>query len=451
MKKFLHWLFFIAIAISVSCTTERDDATPNPDPQETSGHKVSAEAALANLNALLPQLDGATRAGGRSVAELRTVHAAQLLPETRGEAAVPDLEELVYIANFSDGEGYAVLAADDRLPGILAIVDEGSLTPAQLVETARGEYDDPSNASVAPGVVQYLLGFGSGKIAPLYIGGDKPPVVTDSTKYPTGTRYVYGEWKQTENRSPMIQTKWDQCGPFDYFVVLDHPKCPVGCNPVATGQLVAHMAKKYDIGLYSVGGRPVDFGRLKRALGFAELDTMRTFSYYDVNIYSMEIANFLYGIGLELKTKYTPDGSPAPVSNTLNYLKKLQYKNVELRTFDSNTISDMIMKWLPVWTVGGPANNEHATHAWLIDGLCKQTRTVEQYSGLIFVAKYNQSRTLYHCNFGWGGRCDGYYATEVFDVADGPIFYDKYYGDKGYTENFDFSYDKQFIYYTSAY
>ena len=154
MKKFLHWLFFIAIAISVSCTTERDDATPNPDPQETSGHKVSAEAALANLNALLPQLDGATRAGGRSVAELRTVHAAQLLPETRGEAAVPDLEELVYIANFSDGEGYAVLAADDRLPGILAIVDEGSLTPAQLVETARGEYDEPSNFYLAPGVVQ---------------------------------------------------------------------------------------------------------------------------------------------------------------------------------------------------------------------------------------------------------------------------------------------------------
>ena len=43
MKKFLHWLFFIAIAISVSCTTERDDATPNPDPQEASGHKVSAD------------------------------------------------------------------------------------------------------------------------------------------------------------------------------------------------------------------------------------------------------------------------------------------------------------------------------------------------------------------------------------------------------------------------
>ncbi len=123
---------------------------------------------------------------------------------------------------------------------------------------------------------------------------------------------------------------------------------------------------------------------------------MRTFSYYDVNIYSMEIANFLYGIGLELKTKYTPDGSPAPVKQYAQLLEKLQYKNVELRTFDSNTISDMIMKWLPVWTVGGPANNEHATHAWLIDGLCKQTRTVEQYSGLIFVAKYNQSRTLYH-------------------------------------------------------
>ena len=109
----------------------------------------------------------------------------------------------------------------------------------------------------------------------------------------------------------------------------------------------------------------------------------------------MEIAEFPLWHRAGIKDKVYAGRKSCTSKQYAQLLEKLQYKNVELRTFDSNTISDMIMKWLPVWTVGGPANNEHATHAWLIDGLCKQTRTVEQYSGLIFVAKYNQSRTLY--------------------------------------------------------
>ncbi len=451
MKKFLHWLFFIAIAISVSCTTERDDATPNPDPQEASGHKVSAEQALADLNALLPQLDGATRAGGRSVAGLHTVHSAQLLPATRGEAAVPDLEDLVYIANFEDGAGYAVLAADDRLPSILAIVDEGSLSPAQLVETARGEYDDPSKAPVAPGVVQYLLGFGSGKIAPLYIGGDKPPVVTDSTKLPTGPRYVYGAWKKTAGRLPIIQTKWGQWKPFNQFVSREHLACPVGCNAVATGQMIATMLYNRGRNISSIGNRTVNWSNMDTVLNRAYKGSMRTFESSDINTYSMEVANFLYGVGLELKTTYTPTGSSSSITNTCELLKKLKFNGVAWREYDSGTIYSMVTNQAhPVWVQGNNKDNEDV-HSWVIDGTYRRTRTVEYYSGLSLISKYNQTETLFHCNFGYKGVSDGYYPTEVFDLSEGPLFLEPNYGDnEKFIQEFDFSYNKYYIYYSDV-
>ena len=38
------------------------------------------------------------------------------------------MEELLYIVNFEDEAGYAILGADDRLEPVYAVVDEGSLT-----------------------------------------------------------------------------------------------------------------------------------------------------------------------------------------------------------------------------------------------------------------------------------------------------------------------------------
>ncbi|MFR6556742.1 MAG: Spi family protease inhibitor [Alistipes putredinis] len=46
---------------------------------------------------------------------------------TRSEATA-DVEDLLYIVNFENEAGYAILGADDRLEPVYAVVDEGSLT-----------------------------------------------------------------------------------------------------------------------------------------------------------------------------------------------------------------------------------------------------------------------------------------------------------------------------------
>ena len=43
-----------------------------------------------------------------------------------------NVEELLYIVNFENEAGYAILGADDRLEPVYAVVDEGSLTTEEF-------------------------------------------------------------------------------------------------------------------------------------------------------------------------------------------------------------------------------------------------------------------------------------------------------------------------------
>lgn len=42
------------------------------------------------------------------------------------------MEDLLYIVNFENEAGYAILGADDRLEPVYAVVDEGSLTTEEF-------------------------------------------------------------------------------------------------------------------------------------------------------------------------------------------------------------------------------------------------------------------------------------------------------------------------------
>ena len=75
-----------------------------------------------------PAEDGAaTRSGGvRRVKSVTTVSPEVLNPGGTRSEATADVEELLYIVNFENEAGYAILGADDRLEPVYAVVDEGS-------------------------------------------------------------------------------------------------------------------------------------------------------------------------------------------------------------------------------------------------------------------------------------------------------------------------------------
>ena len=63
---------------------------------------------------------------------MTTVSPEVLNPDGTRSEATADVEDLLYIVNFENEAGYAILGADDRLEPVYAVVDEGSLTTEEF-------------------------------------------------------------------------------------------------------------------------------------------------------------------------------------------------------------------------------------------------------------------------------------------------------------------------------
>ena len=79
---------------------------------------------MANLNEFLEGDEELTRSkGGVSVKEIYPVKYSTVA--TRSEQKETGCENLIYVANFEDNAGYAVLAADERIPDKVIAITEG--------------------------------------------------------------------------------------------------------------------------------------------------------------------------------------------------------------------------------------------------------------------------------------------------------------------------------------
>ena len=272
MKQLRLYLILLLGWIMAACSTDTQVEIPEPEPERPALHRhaVPVEQALDELGDLLALIDGeGTRAGGvRSVEAVETLHADRL-PQTRS-TELPEEEQpedLLYVVNFEGGQGYAVLGADDRLPGVLAIADEGALTTDDLVraasgQTPPGEFSFPNEMMMD--YVSAIGGIGGGGTGGGGIGGiggggigggggiPKGPI-TDVTGHlgPDDLSFVgntVDEWKTIDHVPAMVKTKWGQGAPYNaYCPTINDKKCLTGCVSVAAAQLLC--ANKYRSGI----------------------------------------------------------------------------------------------------------------------------------------------------------------------------------------------------------
>lgn len=115
---------------------------------------------MANLEEFLVSLDNPTRADNpRRIGSVEVVRNRNLATRS---IAVSDADSLIYVVNFEDEQGFALLAADDRVSSPFFIGDSGSFDwrdyQATLVEQRTIYPDYPTTGpgtfydnSVSPG------------------------------------------------------------------------------------------------------------------------------------------------------------------------------------------------------------------------------------------------------------------------------------------------------------
>ncbi len=405
-------LFFVCMLLLGACAKDMQPPTIDAA-QETLSHRVSVKDALRQLDNVLDILDTPTRGEKRTVKEV-LAHSPKRT-RSGGSNSIPDT--LLYIVNFDDDQGYAILAADSRLEPVLALIDcgvyepsenyadETGLTDADLDEDEKDEFWCNGPLTGTFRTIEIIEDYADGYANPPY------------------TKKEYGELIRQKQVGPYIQTKWGQDHPFNgmcndnYFVYKSRDNYKAGCVAVALAQILAYHRNPQ-----SAYGHTYNWDKINNFKHYTQKDAQET----DM----IEVAHLVKAAGEACRTKYGMESSGSTAYRAKKALKYTfgYYGTYRHLSFAAKDIRDMLDNDSPVLVTGKP-KRKFSGHAWVIDGYIYGYRKViteaysdENYTELISTSEENEAPTYYyHCNFGWNGDANGYYLGKVFDTVAGPI------------------------------
>lgn len=293
-------------------------------------------------------------------------------------------QEGVYIINFDNNCGYAVVSADTR--------DSVSI----YLASTEGFFDENDNDN------QFLLSV---------INSYQNQTIESQSFNPDK-----GDYEQTITNvveaeyGPLLNTKWHQGYPFNTKLVEEYPNYRdslyIGCVPVAIGQIINYY--QYPA---SVNGENIDWDLISYNWGNNSYQTWAT----------NEISKLLYLIGTDMNINY-------PFSYGTNFLgavsefNRLGYSYRTRNGYDKNIIQAQIALGNPVYMRGD--NSINAGHAWVADGYMKvrtMYRAYDDNGNLIentVLNDYNYDNVYeyIHLNLGWQSNPQ-HYAITSFEYS----------------------------------
>ena len=107
----------------------------------------------------------------------------------------------------------------------------------------------------------------------------------------------------------------------------------------------------------------------------------------------------------------------------------------------------MIDKGCPVIIYAMPGIKITSSHAWIIDGYKIKTRdnVITRFQNGKVVSTKTESETskMVHCDFGWGGKCNGFYVDGIFKLNNSENEFDN----NNHNGNTNYNHHKRIIVY----
>lgn len=487
MKTTYLWVALLSAGLTTACQTDlipsRQTSSDRIAQANRSPHVVPVDRALMELDGLLEQIDGGgTRAGGeRAVATVETLSGAAFVQtttragfSTRAEADTPDFAdaaELLYVVNFKDDAGYAILGADDRMASVYAITDQGSLTREEFSRVAsmspleaemaeqNGEFVYPTRVVARAVAADFQAADTGGDFH-----GDLSWQTPDggTTTRPVDNDPVVGfgvEESKGSFLSPQIPVKLGQDAPYNI-------ECPIrggthavaGCGAIALAQMALANTEHHEYHRSGIDGIPLDWNLIKKSIHssnepIAPQTEGKQNKMYIPGVtgekkepvypnYTIELAKMIHALGRKAGMDYGESESGCSMHGIQMALEYTGYEGRHRYPYQYKYVR-MMLRDRGLTTIVGSTNHVH----WFnLDGWLERTLhyTYIHESGKIETR--NDEQELIHCNFGWYGKYNGYYRYADFYFAHGPVEFDSedlnwhngdYLLDKDYTYDMD--------------
>lgn len=451
-------------------------------------YAISSDQAMTNLLEFLKSDSSQTKSNDiRVIGSITPISYNKIA--TKSGITDLECETLLYIANFENNQGYAILAGDTRIDEpVIAMIDDGYLSDATVytaLELANEErvyfsgypldgpgfyttpetgdeilinpntvvlYDDDvkdtlvgnftmddENPEIMPAslCVSYALNQirGYSSRGSTIGGGDDdnlpddgpeqhPPFDNDNPHGPSPlkpwTDTITSTWYVKQSVEPLLVDfkSWHQDSPFNNLTPLRREEpAPAGCFPLSIAKVMTYLECPDHL---TFNNYRVDWAGLKDGI--------------TTSADSLSAASLLVAISSGCNSWYFKEGTFTFPSRALDYMRFVGFFNAHNQLYDFNHIKTMADNGKPIIIYAVPGTNITKSHSWNIDGykIKERTITITTYLGTNIQEVSTDIKTteLIHCDFGWGGKCNGYYASGVFTLGDPNVEYDSTPGNK---------------------
>ena len=404
-------IFALMALVAISCQQDFNEvANTAIEPNENSNpYAVSVEQALDRLYTELADIYGeGTRAANRSVKSVKTINAEDIAPATRSSENI-DANELLYIVEFEDNQGSAILGADVRVDEVFAILDEDVISVEDFERAVSGEDDGAIDT--------YLAGLIADE-AIQQVENSRIVIVNP----PFRNSYYENVVIADNCKECYVRSKWSQDSPYNNQCTSSlNQICKAGDTTIAAAQIILRNAITRNLSTITINGQSFDVSDLK----------MRTVDYVipvnrlaEVNA---EVASYVKKLATTLGVTFGANYSTGSFSNIAVLMRNIGYRNVSYNLDDASAILDLLVNHMIDYelalAIKGTDSSNGQSHCWVIDAFFYEK--FEKYwctaeNGVVISREYRGigERTKVHCNFGWGGTCNGLYEFGIFDVSD---------------------------------
>ena len=343
---------------------------------------VSLEEARGKAARFLLELNGSTVA---------TTAQAEYAParSVKGRVGVSDVPAY-YVFNAEEGNGFVIVSGEDKTDEILGYSDTGSFDLDNMPENAKA----------------WLHGYAE-QIAMMenYVVQKQHDVQQRNS-----------QWSAV---APMLSTKWDQDSPYyDKCPMHDGRRSVTGCGATAMAQIMKYHEWPQD----SVAGVAEYFADALKTVVPALPPTIFRWEEMKDNYVGGEngdaVAELMRYCGQAIKSNYSSGSTFSTIPNVFEAFQKTfgYSQNMELKSMYTHTLSE--------W--------EYIIYDELKDGRPVFHGGQSFTGGHVFVCDGYDGNGMFHINWGWDGKCDGYFKLALLNPD---MYYTGTELNDGYREN----------------
>lgn len=427
MKKLFSFSLFLFLALT-ACSIQFDEGTEAENIPDLEIKTINLTDALSTLSNFMDRNEKfmlSTKSGAtREISKVQVIYKnatysdISLTKSISGDTTIIS-EPSCYVVNFADSSGYAVLGANTTMPLIVAVTEKGSIDADVIVSADSIDIYDIYREKECGCEDEILLenfdwyneaedDFYVAKVEDTPIDDWIASNIFHTVVLTVGDGRMNGSPGGNPDYhvicEPLLQTEWGQgdwntCGIYNKYCTK---KCGTrrkhvyaGCGTTALATVLAYN----EFPAIRQNGVLLDYDAMKSKVNPEELDSLAK------EYISLLYKDIFYRLDHVFISQYGTCTMPNKISKALceyGYSEVLMYKKNYFSEEMFKATSAMLSNNKPVIISG--VRRVWNGHTWIIDG-----------------ADYIEDKTtgtvsyMYHCDWGWDGSHNGYFATDCFD------------------------------------